>query len=88
MTTSSRLSGFLQKALDTRKYHADKLKENPDWKLRDTSKALKCSIGAVSEALLISSWYKTHSNKMERFDSRNEALIWIRKMKLELMCGD
>ena len=80
MTKSSK---FLIKAKDTYKFHRAKLLLSDDWTIARTATALRRSLGSVSEDLLIIKWYKTHEDKIDKFDYQHEALEWIRRKQKE-----
>jgi hypothetical protein len=65
-----------------------RLKENSNWRIQDTAKALRCSIGSVSENLLIASWLRTHENQLLKFDYAREALDFIREKKKKMAMGE
>lgn len=75
---------WIERAQATHRYHVEKLKENPKHRIQDTAKLLKRSLGSVGEDILISKWYKTHPNSLERCEGSKEALRWIRKRQDEL----
>lgn len=75
---------WLERARETSRFHYTNLKADPAWKLGNTAKLLKRSIGSISEDLLIASWYKTHGKELETFEYAKEALEFIRDKKREL----
>lgn len=78
---------WLERAKETHRFHSRK-KRGGKWRIQDTAKALKRSLGSICEDLLIASWYKTHPDKIERFDYAKDALDWIRNKESELELGD
>ena len=81
---------WLDTVKSTYKLHISKVKEcefsrHRKWKISDTAREQKRSIGMVSEDLLIAQWLKTHSAKIEEFEFRSEALEFIRKRKHHLL---
>jgi hypothetical protein len=74
---------WLTRARDTYEYHAYKKKLDKKWKVQDTAKALRRSIGAVSEDLTVIKWMKNNleSNDMNKFDYIKDALEFIRENK-------
>lgn len=60
-------------------FHIGKLRDsNTKWTMIDSSKALGCSVGLVSESILIGTWLHTHSEEIEKFEFRKEALEYLR----------
>lgn len=79
------LAGWLSRSIITYNFHASQLKEKPKWTIRDTAKALKRSLGSVSEDMQLASWAKSHRPQMERFETAKEALEFIRDRKRRLL---
>lgn len=75
---------WIQRAKATNRFHIEKLKEDSKWRLKDTARALKRSIGSISEDLLIAYWLRTHEKDILKFDYCKEALEWIREKELEV----
>lgn len=73
-----------EKARETYKYHAQRVKENPKHRIVDTAKELKRSEGGVNEDIVIASWLRTHK-QLEESKSRREALEFIRSRKHKLL---
>ena len=70
---------FIKKAKETYSYHRSKLLEDDKWTTIKTAKALRRSIGSISEDLLIARWCRSHENQLEKFLFTYEALDWIRE---------
>jgi hypothetical protein len=70
---------WLEKAKETFKYHRSNLLSHEKWTSVQTAKALRRSIGSVSEDLLIARWSKTHEKELEKFKYAYEAIEWIRE---------
>jgi len=70
---------FIKKAKETYAYHRDKLVSEEKWTTVQTAKALRRSIGSISEDLLIARWCRTHEKQLENFLFTYEALDWIRE---------
>lgn len=68
-------------------YHASQLKANPTHRIVDTAEELRIANGAVSEAILLSSWMKTDP-KIERFEYKHQALNYVRARKHEQRSGE
>lgn len=81
MTIPVKLS-WIERAIETRRFHAAKLaearRENSKWRISDTARVLKRSLGSISEDLLIASWLRTHKPQLKRFDFAKEALSFIK----------
>jgi hypothetical protein len=60
------------------------MQKDAAWRVANTAKALKRSIGGVSEDLLIASWMKTHGDKIKSCQYAYEALMFIRDKKKTL----
>lgn len=74
---------WLEKAKETHKFHLSKLQSHDKWRVQDTAKSLRRSLGGISEDLLIVRWLKTHEKQLERFNYGYEALEFIHKKKRE-----
>jgi hypothetical protein len=70
---------FIERAKETHRFHRSMLLANNKWNTALTAKALKRSIGSISEDLLIARWCKTHEGKLSDFDYAYEAIEWIRE---------
>lgn len=75
---------WLDRAIEIHKFHINQLRDEPDWTIEKTAKALNRSIGSISQDLLIVSWLKTHEKQLKRFDSMREALAFVRSRKREM----
>lgn len=75
---------WIERALDTHKFHIKKMREDEKWRLSNTSKALNRSLGSICEDLLIASWYKTHKVQLEKFEYAKEALEFIRERQKQM----
>ena len=74
---------WLEKAKDTYKFHRSKCLLENKWTTVKTAKALRRSIGSISEDLLIVRWCKTHEKQIERFKYAYEALEFAREKQKE-----
>lgn len=74
---------FLTKAKETYSFHRSKLLSNDKWNTTSTAKALRRSIGSISEDLLIARWCKTHEKQIEKFKYGYEAIEWIKEKQKE-----
>ena len=74
---------FIEKARETYKFHRSKRISNEKWTTVQTAKALRRSIGSISEDLLIARWLKTHEKQLEKFKYAYEALEFIREKQKE-----
>lgn len=81
-------SKFIEKAKDTFRFHREKCLSNDKWTVAATAKALRRSLGSVSEDLLIARWCRTHEKKLEEFAYAYEALEWIRERQKEMELGE
>lgn len=70
-------------AISVYKFHSNQLRVNPKWRIADSCKALKKSLGYVSTYLKIAKWLRTHSTEMEKLSSFNDVKEWIGKKELE-----
>ena len=75
---------WLEQAKEIHRFHRSKLLLDSKWTIAYTAKALKRSLGSISESLMIAKWCKTHEPILEKFDSAKEALKFIRQRKKEL----
>ena len=75
---------WIEKAKETHKFHSQKLRQDPDWCLSDTAKALKRSLGGISEDLMIVSFLKTHEDELKEFEYLKDALVFIREIKRKM----
>jgi transcriptional regulator len=80
---------WIEKAKETFKFHRSKLISNEKWTATATAKALKRSVGSVSEDLMIARWLRTHEKQIERCETAYQALEFIRKAKKSMdMLGE
>ena len=76
---------WLEQAKEIHRFHRSKLlSTDGNWTIAYTAKALKRSLGSISESLMIAKWCKTHEPILEKFGSAKEALKFIRQRKKEL----
>lgn len=71
-------------ARSIRQYHSRQCRDNPKWRLQDTCREKKVSLGWASEALLIARWLITHETEMIKIENRADVIAWIRKKKREI----
>jgi hypothetical protein len=79
---------WLERAKEIHNFHIHQLRDEPDWTIEKTAKALNRSIGSVSQDILLAKWVKTHEKQLKRFDSMREALAFVRSKKRELELGE
>lgn len=75
---------WVDRARATRKFHIERLKENPKQRVKDTAHLLHRSFGSVAEDILIASWLKTHETRIMSFKTQAEALKFIRDKTRQL----
>jgi hypothetical protein len=74
---------YLEKAKATYAFHRSKLVEDASWRVSDSARALRRSIGSISEDLLISRWSR-NLPQLEKLNHAYEALRMIRQKQKEL----
>ena len=74
---------FLEKAKETYRFHRAKLLSNDKWTISQTAKALRRSIGSISEDLLIARAVKLYEKELNRFDYAYEAIKFIKNKQKE-----
>jgi hypothetical protein len=78
---------WIERAVDIHRFHISQLREEPNWTIERTARALNRSVGSVSQDLLIARWLKTHEKQLKRCSSMRDALAWVRlkchEMQLE-----
>ena len=79
---------WIERARETHQFHASKRRENSSWRIQDTAKVLKRSVGSISEDLLIASWLRTNRYQLEKFDFAKDALAYIRNKENEMLLDD
>lgn len=72
---------WVDRAIETARYHADKCKITPHWTISDTATLLHRSYGSVNEDLQVVSWMKTHSDQIRKFKYIKDALAFIREKR-------
>jgi fatty-acid desaturase len=72
---------WITKAKKTFEFHRSKLVSHNKWTMPQTAKALKRSVGGVSEDIMLIRWWKTHEMQLRRCDTAKEALEFIRTKK-------
>lgn len=71
---------YLLKAKQTYNFHREKLVANAAWRLSDTARVLRRSIGSISEDLKIAKAIKDFP-QLEQLETAYESLKLIRKYK-------
>ena len=79
---------WITKAIKTKNIHFHMKNNNSKWRIQDTAKLLKRSIGSISEDLLLASWLRSHRVYFDRFDYAKDALAYIRKKEREIELED
>lgn len=74
---------WLEKAKETYRFHRSKLLSNDKWILSQTARALRRSLGSVSEDLMIVRWNRDYEEQLKKFDYAYEALAFIKKKQKE-----
>jgi len=77
-------SHFLDRAIEIRRFHVEQCKEESNWTIDKTAKALNRSTGSVSQDLLLASWVKTHEKQLRRCNSMRDALEFVREKQKEM----
>jgi hypothetical protein len=72
---------WLVKAKETYSFHRSKLLSTDKWNTTKTAKALRRSIGSVSEDLMIARECRINEKVLERFKYVYEALEFIREQQ-------
>jgi len=75
---------FLDRAIEIRQFHIEQCKEEPNWTIEKTAKALNRSIGSVSQDLLLASWIKTHEKQLRKCSSMRDALEFVKEKQKEM----
>ena len=79
---------WLERCIDIHRFHIHQLKDEPNWTIERTAKALNRSIGSVSQDLLLASWFKTHEKQLRRCSSMRDAIAWVRLKRKEMQLED
>jgi hypothetical protein len=74
---------WIEKAKETYNFHRSKLLSNNRWTVAKTAKALRRSVGSISEDLMIARWCKTHEKQLSGLKYAWEALEFIRRKQKE-----
>jgi hypothetical protein len=74
---------FLEKAKETYKFHRAKLLSNDRWNTTLTAKALRRSIGSISEDLMIARACREYEKEIEKFKYAYQAIEFIREKNEE-----
>ncbi len=72
---------WLERCIGIHRFHIQQLKDDSNWTIEKTAKALNRSIGSVSQDLLLASFLKSHEKQMRRFSSMRDALNFVREKK-------
>lgn len=75
---------WIDTCVDVHNFHVSQVKDEPSWTIEKTAKILNRSVGAVSQCLLLASWFKTHERQLKKFRSAKDALEFIRNKKREM----
>jgi hypothetical protein len=74
---------WLERAKYTHNIHAVRSRDDPAWKMKDTSFFLGRSVGSVSEDLLLIRWWRIFPAELEKFDYAYDAIKYIRAWERE-----
>lgn len=72
-----------ERCTKVRQFHIEHVKEDSDWTIEDTAKALRRSFGSVAEDIKLADWIRTHP-KVADFKYIKEALGFIRGKTKEM----
>lgn len=72
---------WLERVLETKRFHAEHLKDDKNWTIKQTAILLRRGIGPVSEELKVASWLRTHREELLQFEFIHEAIEFIRSKK-------
>lgn len=75
---------WLDRAVDIHRFHVQQCRDESNWTIEKTAKALNRSIGSISQDLLLASWLKTHEKQLRRFSSMRDALEFVRSRRREI----
>lgn len=76
---------WIDKCIDIHNFHINQLKTEGKWTLEDSAAALSRSVGAISQALSVASWLRTHEKILRKFRNEKDALVFIRAKKKEIL---
>jgi hypothetical protein len=79
---------WLDRAVEIGKVHAQCCRDDANWTVDKTAKALNRSIGSVSQDITIHDWCKTHEKQLRRCSSLREAMEFIKGKKREMRIGE
>lgn len=80
--------GWIERAVDIHRFHVHQLRDEPNWTIEKTARALNRSIGSVSQDLLIARWLRTHEKQLKRCSSMRDAIAWVRSKSREMRLED
>ena len=70
-------------ARQIQEFHLSKIKENRDWNVRDTAKAINRGIGPTSEYLMLAGWLKVVPD-LKQVKNLTDALKFVRSQRDKL----
>ena len=76
---------WIETAKSIRSFHISKVRDNSNWRIEDTARELKRSIGSVSQYLTIASWLRTHENQIRRCGNAKDAIAFIKNKSKEML---
>lgn len=88
MTHPLRKVNWLDRCIETSKFHIDQCKNEPHWTIQKTAEVLNRSTGSVSQDILLANWSKSHEKVLRRFRSMNEALEFVREKERLMRLGE
>lgn len=74
---------YLEKAKETYAYHRKMLLSTDKWNTTKTAKALRRSIGSISEDLMIARACRTYEKELMKIKYACDALEWLREKARE-----
>jgi len=79
---------WIERCIEIHRFHVQQLKDENNWTIEKTAKALNRSIGSVSQDLLLASWFKSHEKQLRRFNCMKDALEFVREKKKEIQLAE
>lgn len=87
MTHPLRKINWLDRAIETNKFHIAQLTDEPHWTIQLTAEALNRSIGSISQDILLANWSRSHEKQLRRFRNMADALKFVRDKEREFRLG-
>jgi hypothetical protein len=88
MTHPLRKIQWLDRCIETNKFHISQMKDEQHWTIQKTAESLDRSVGSISQDILLANWSRSHEKELRKFRTMSDALEFVREKEREFKLGD